>query len=171
MVSLVEFPGHLLRQELLAEFLRIYEGGAAEAHVQQAGKRPRAARDQAAEDFAAIVRERQHEAANIPRRHPGGIGRTEQRADRAAGDDGRLSAQLVEGFEDGDMRDPARAASAQGKREAPAHPAPAWRANSHALHASGRTSGAMASAFSLVAVPSRTRPTIPCRIAARRKKL
>ena len=40
-----------------------------------------------------------------------------------------------------------------------------------AFAASGRTSGAMAAAFSLVAVPSRTRPTMPCRIAASRKKL
>ena len=40
-----------------------------------------------------------------------------------------------------------------------------------AVAASGRIISALAGAWSLVAVPSRTRPIIPCRIAAMRKKL
>ena len=44
-------------------------------------------------------------------------------------------------------------------------------ANCQALAASGRTMAAMPIAFSLVAVPSRTRPAMPCRMAAMRKKL
>ena len=77
----------------------------------------------------------------------------------------------------GDVRDPARAAATQCQRktlrarQALAHGAPASRANAQAFSASGRTSGAMAAALALVAVPSRTRPTMPCRMAARRKKL
>src|SRR6185437_8981027 len=49
--------------------------------------------------------------------------------------------------------------------------APASRANSHALSASGRIISALAGANSLVAVPSRTRPMMPCKMAAMRKKL
>ena len=49
--------------------------------------------------------------------------------------------------------------------------APACRANSHALSASGRIISALAGANSLVAVPSRTRPMMPCKMAAMRKKL
>ena len=49
--------------------------------------------------------------------------------------------------------------------------APVLTANSQAFAASGRTSVALAAATALVAVPSRTRPTMPCRIAAMRKKL
>ena len=51
--------------------------------------------------------------------------------------------------------------AAERKGKALRHCAPASRANSQALMASGRTSGAIAAAFSLVAVPSRTRPTMP----------
>ena len=47
----------------------------------------------------------------------------------------------------------------------------ASRANSQALSASGRTISALAGANSDVAVPSRTRPMMPCKIAAMRKKL
>ena len=53
----------------------------------------------------------------------------------------------------------------------PGYRGPAFTAQSHAAAASGRTSAAIAAAFSFEAVPSRTRPTMPCRIAARRKKL
>ena len=38
---------------------------------------------------------------------------------------------------------------------------PASRANDQAVAASGRTISALAGAYSLVAVPSRTRPTMP----------
>ena len=47
----------------------------------------------------------------------------------------------------------------------------ACRANSHALVASGRIISALAGANSDVAVPSRTRPIMPCKMAAMRKKL
>src|SRR5262249_58509262 len=86
---------------------------------------------------------------------------SDQCADRGAGDGGGLLAHVVERFEHRDMREPARAAAAERKAETPRHSAPASRANSQALTASGRTSGAMAAAVSLGAVPSRTRPTMP----------
>jgi len=44
-------------------------------------------------------------------------------------------------------------------------------AKPQALSASGRIISALAGANSLVAVPSRTRPMMPCRMAAMRKKL
>jgi len=53
----------------------------------------------------------------------------------------------------------------------PACQEPAACANSQALAASGCTICARAGAFALAAVPSRTRPMMPCRIAASRKKL
>src|ERR1700722_11229336 len=49
--------------------------------------------------------------------------------------------------------------------------APASLANSQALSASGRIISALAGANSDVAVPSRTRPIMPCKMAAMRKKL
>src|SRR5690606_10168024 len=49
--------------------------------------------------------------------------------------------------------------------------APARRAKRIAVSASGRTASARAAACWFAAVPSRTRPTMPCTIAASRKKL
>src|SRR4029453_5362288 len=99
------------------------------------------------------------------------IGGADQSADRGAGDGGGLLAHVVERFQHRDGGDPAPPAAAEPKGETLRHRAPASRANSQALTASGRTSGAMAAPVSLVAVPSRTRPTMPWKIAARRKKL
>src|SRR5436305_4375894 len=106
------------------------------------------------------MRERYHEAAHLAPGHARSIGGADKRAARAPGDSDRLVAELIERLEHRDMRKPARAAAAERQRKAFAHCAPATRANSRALAASGRTSGAIARAFSLVAVPSRTRPTI-----------
>src|SRR5260370_1000265 len=77
--------------------------------------------------------------------------------------------ELVERRDHGDMGEPARPAAAEREREG-LH-APASCANRHAVAASGATMAALAGAYSLVAVPSRTRPTMPWKIAARRKKL
>src|SRR5262249_5571941 len=129
----------------------------------------RTRRDQAAEHLGAVVGERDDEAADVPARHPRRVGRADQRADRGAGDGGGPFAHVVERFEHRDMGEPARAAAAECKGKALRHRAPASRANSQALTASGRTSGAMAAAVSLAAVPAR--PTMPWKIAARRKKL
>src|SRR5262249_8918630 len=98
------------------------------------------------------------------------------RADRTAGDRDRPHADLVERLHDGDVGKPARAAAAERKRQrlrraAPRHLAPAARANSHAFAAIGRTICARVGANSLVAVPSRSRPTMPWMIAVMRKKL
>ncbi len=49
--------------------------------------------------------------------------------------------------------------------------APARSAKYHARCASGRTASAFDAAFALAAVPSRTRPTMPWRMPAMRKKL
>ena len=169
--ELVEIIRHAVGQELSAEFFRIDQGGTAEAHAEQVCKRAGARGDEPAEHVRAVVGEPDDEATDLLARHPGGIGGADQRADRRAGDGDGLPAHFVERFEHRDMREPARAAAAKREREALRHRAPASRAKSQAVAASGRTSGAMAAAVSLVAVPSRTRPTMPCRIAARRKKL
>ena len=66
---------------------------------------------------------------------------------------------------------PERSSASERKAKGFAHRAPAARANSQALLASGRTSGPIANACSFAAVPSRARPTMPWKIAARRKKL
>src|SRR3954464_4744328 len=105
------------------------------------------------------------------------MGGADQRADRRRRDGDRLPSHFVERFEHGDMGEPAGPAPAKRERKGllarkvPGHRAPASHAKSQAVAASGRTSGAMSAAVSLAAVPSRTRPTMPCRIAARRKKL
>ena len=169
--ELAEVVRDLLGQELLAEFFRVHQRGAAKAEVEQVGEGAGARRDEAAKDLGAVMRQHDDEAADLLAGHPRRIGGADQRADRGAGDGGGPRTHLVERFEHGDMREPARAAAAERKGKASAHRAPASRANSQASTASGRTSGAMAAAVSLVAVPSRTRPTMPCRIAARRKKL
>src|SRR5262249_12759341 len=185
--ELAEIVRHLIRQELLAEFFRVDQRGAAEAQVEEIGKRARARRDQAAEDFRAVVSERNDEAADFPARHPRRVGGADQRADRGAGDGGGLLGHVVERLEHRDRGAPTRVAAAARKggtlrqRRAASRAeckvdslrqrAAASRATSRVLPASGRASGAMAAAFSLVAVPSRTRPTMPWKIAARRKKL
>src|SRR6266446_6987296 len=166
-----EIVRHLAGQELLAEFFRVDQRGAAEAQVEEIGKRARARRDQAAKNLGAVMGERDDEAADLPARHPRRVGGCDQGADRGAGDGGGLLAHVVERFQHRDVGEPARAAAAEREGKSLRHRAPASRANSQALTASGRTSGAMAAAFSLVAVPSRTRPTMPWKIAARRKKL
>ena len=51
------------------------------------------------------------------RRQPRGVGRAEHGADRGAGDDLGLEAQLVEHLQHQDMREPARAAPAQRQRD------------------------------------------------------
>src|SRR5262249_2957032 len=101
--------------------------------------------------------------------HPRAIERAGHGADRGARNCNGPDAQLVERLEHRDMRESARAAGTERKRQA-FHQAPA-PANDHATVASGRTMSALAAACSLVAVPSRTRPAMPCRIAAIRKKL
>src|SRR5262249_786792 len=169
--ELVEILRHLVGQELLTEFLRVDQRCAAEAQVEEICKRARARRDQAAENLRAVMGERDDEPADLPARHARRVGGRDQRADRGAGDGGGLLAHVVERFQPRDVGEPARAAAAEREGKTLRHRAPASRANSQAFTASGRTSGAMAAAFSLVAVPSRTRPTMPWKIAARRKKL
>src|SRR5262249_45951263 len=102
--------------------------------------------------------------------HAGGVACADEGADRSAGNRYRFDAQFVERFEHDDMSKAARAAAAKRQCHALAH-APASRAKVQAVSASGRTSAALAGACSLGAVPSRTRPAIPCKIAAMRKKL
>ena len=63
-----------------------------------------------------------------------------------------------------------RAAATKRQRDGFRH-APASRAKRQAVRASGRTIAPRNAACSLVAVPSRTRPAMPCRIAPSRKKL
>src|SRR4051794_1799533 len=169
--ELLKFIRHLFRQELLAEFLGVHEGCAAEPDAEQVAERARSRHDKAPEDLRTIVNELDDKPANLGAGHASGIGGAEKRADGAAGNGSGPESQLVERFEYSNMRQPARAATAERKSEALAHRAPASRANSHAFSASGRTSGAIALASSLVAVPSRARPTMPCRMAASRKKL
>src|SRR5262249_24117910 len=117
-----------------------------------------------------VMGDAEHVAADVLACHPSGIGGTDERASRCPGNDDRLDSQFVEGFEHGNMREAARSAGAKcaGDRF---HRAPASKANDQALAGSGRTSSALDAACSLVAVPSRTRPTMPWRIAASRKKL
>src|SRR5262249_48732216 len=172
-----EIVGHRFGQELLAEFLRVHQRGTAETDTEQVGESAGSRGNQPAPDLAATVGERDHVASEIPAGQTGGVGSPDQRADRGAGDRDRLGPDLVERLEHGDVREAAGPAATERERNALAgrrdlaHCAPASRAKAQALTASGCTSGAMAAAFSLVAVPSRTRPTMPCRIAARRKKL
>jgi len=115
------------------------------------------------------MRECDRVAAHVAARHAGRIAGADERADRRAGERHRPHPELVERLDHGDMRDAARAAAA--KRERKTFHAAISCANCQALAASGRTMAAMPAAFSLVAVPSRTRPAMPCRMAARRKKL
>ena len=167
-----------LADECVEEFRAVDRERIAEAGAENLRPRDRARRHHAAQHLAAVMRERKemppHRAAGEPRRIAG----ADHRADRGAGDHRGLHAHLVERLDDRDVGDPARAAGAEREREGfhlsltlRIHLAPACCANSQAVAASGRTICARAGAFSLVAVPSRTRPTMPCRIAARRKKL
>ena len=125
---------------------------------------------QAAPHLGAIVGEVDDVATDRLAAHAGRVDGARHGADRGARDRDRPDAQFVERLEHRDMGKPARAAAAEREREA-LHQAPAARANDHAVAASGRTIRARAAACSLVAVPSRTRPAMPCRIAAMRKKL
>ena len=109
-------------------------------------------------------------AAHLAAAHAGGIARADDGADRGAGDGDGLHAHLVERLGHDDMGEAARPAAAERQRDG-LHLAPASRAKRQAVSASGRTICALAGACSLVAVPSRTRPAMPCRIAAMRKKL
>ncbi len=164
-----EILRHRFGQKLRAEFLGVELRRLAESAGEQVGERAGACGDEPARDFTAIMRQRDDVAADVLAAHAGGISRANQRADRGAGDSGGFYAQIVERLDHRDMRQPARAAAAERERKR-LH-APACRANSQALAASGRTNSALAAAKALVAVPSRTRPAMPCRIAARRKKL
>src|SRR5262249_31133772 len=161
--------------EAVIEFRRIDRERIAEARAEDLRPRDRARRHHAAQHLAAIMCEPDQVAPHGPATQAGRIAGPDHRADRGARDRGRLHAHLIERLDDRDVRKPARAAGAERQRKAlcfpSRHVAPAWRANSQAVAASGRTIWARAGAFSLVAVPSRTRPTMPCRIAARRKKL
>src|SRR5882757_9379659 len=115
------------------------------------------------------MRERGRVAAHVAARHAGRIAGADERTDRGAGDRDRPHSELVERLDHGDMRDAACAAAAE--RERKAFHAAVSCANCQALAASGLTMAAMLAAFSLVAVPSRTRPAMPCMMAATRKKL
>src|SRR5262249_1821134 len=121
--------------------------------------------------FGAIMREIDGVVADVLAAHTRGIACPNNRTDRGAGDRNRLDPQFVERLEDGNMRIAACAAATQCQGHAFRHAAPAWRANPSAVSASGPTICARTAACSLVAVPSRTRPAMPCKIAARRKKL
>src|SRR5262245_19143872 len=116
------------------------------------------------EDKAGII-------ADVLGREAGGIGSSDHRAEAAAGDDRRLDPHFIEDFEHGDMGEAARRAAAEGKADLRRAHAPASLAKCQAVSAKGRTSPAMRRALRLAAVPSRTRPTMPCRMAAIRKKL
>src|SRR5215472_2946295 len=164
-----KFAGHLSGHELFTKFLGVDLRGLAEPSVQKIAKIAGARRHQAAPRLAPVVREGDDVVTDVLTAHARGVSGPNERADRGAGDRGRLHAHLVERLDNRDMGEPARAAAAkcQGKT----FHAPAWEANSKALAASGRTSCALLAASALVAVPSRTLPAIPCIIAARRKKL
>src|SRR5579883_967285 len=116
-----------------------------------------------------MVRDGKHMMTDISAAHSRRIGRADEGADRCAGNGCRLHTHVVERLEYRDVGEPTRTTAPERQREAP-H-APAWRAKSQALAASGATSAALAAANVLVAVPSRTRPAIPWRMAAMRKKL
>src|SRR4029079_5517535 len=109
-------------------------------------------------------------AAHLAAAHTGSIAGPDDGPDRGAGDRHRLDAHLTERLGDDDMGKPPRTAAAKRQRDG-FHLAPASRAKRQAVSASGRTICALAGACSLVAVPSRTRPAMPCRIAAMGKKL
>ena len=163
-------------QKLRTEFLRIDLRRVAEAASKQIGDRACTCRDKPPHCLAAVVGEADDMAADVLAAHSRRIRGTDKSADRGAGDGGRLHAHLVERLDYRDMRQPARAAATEREREGfhlryrLKRPPPGAR-NPSALAASGRTRLAFAAATVLVAVPSRTRPTMPCRIAARRKKL
>src|SRR4029077_15341468 len=158
-----EILRHGLRQKLRAEFLGIELGRLTESAGEQIGERTGTRGDEPARDLATVMRERDDVAAELLAAHAGGVSRADERADRGAGDGGGFYAQFVERLEHRNMREPARAAAA--KRQRKRLHAPPGRANPQALAASGRTISALAAAKALVAVPSRTRPTMPWRIA------
>src|SRR5690349_10495979 len=99
------------------------------------------------------------------------ISGADQRAKTAAGDDRGLDSHLVEDFKHGNMGETARRATAKREADPRGAHAPALFAKNQAVSAKGRTSLAMRRASRLAAVPSRTRPTMPWRMAAIRKKL
>src|SRR5262249_38875109 len=131
---------------------------------------PGARRHRAAPHLGAIVGEMDDVAAERFAVHTGRIDRARHGADRGAGNRNRPHAQLVERLEHRDMGKPARTTGPERQRDA-FHQAPAAQANDHAVAANGRTISALEAACPLVAVPSRTRPAMPCKIAAIRKKL
>ena len=130
---------------------------------------------EARDGLAAPVRQRKDVPPDRLAGKAGRVGSAERRADRASGDRDRPHAEFVERFHDDDVGKAARAAAAERERKrgrrGRRHLAPAARANSQAFAAIGRTICARVGANSLVAVPSRTRPTMPWMIAVMRKKL
>jgi hypothetical protein len=101
--------------------------------------------------------------------HACGISSADQCTDRCAGDRGRLQPHVVERLKHRNVGEAARAATTERERER--FHAPACTAKSQAFAAKAGTSAPLAAAKALVAVPSRTRPAMPCKIAAMRKKL
>src|SRR5262249_60427837 len=163
-----------------AEFRRVDQQRSAERGREHARQRDGAGGEQPRDRFAARVRERDHVAADCLAGEASRIGGPDRRADGTAGNRDRTDADLVERLDDDDVGKPACPAAAERKAErlaralgpsARGHLAPAARANSQAFAAIGRTICARAGATSLVALPSRTRPTMPWIIAVMRKKL
>ena len=157
MRSAAKSSGNGVGQEQLAQLLRI-EPHRREIPREQIADPAGACGHDPAPYLGRIVGEAEHVVAQRPAGHAGGIGRAGDRADRGAGDRRRHEPELVERLEHGDVGEPAGAAGPEREGEALHR---ASQANAQAVAASGRTIAALAGACSLVAVPSRTRPTMP----------
>ena len=167
-----EVVRHFGRQELRAEFLGVEQQRIAERRwraIRDSCRRAR--REQPPEDVAAVVRERDDGAADLLAAHAGGIGRADapRRSRCRRSPTGRTP--ISSSASSTAICASARAPPPPSASATRFHRAPASRAKRQAVSASGRTICALAGACSLVAVPSRTRPAMPCRIAAMRKKL
>ncbi len=93
------------------------EGGARREHVPDAPRGPDARGIEVAHEVEPLFQDLLRVRADLAPAEARGVGRGEDGADRGAGDDLGAQAQLVEGFEDGDVRKPARAAAAERQRD------------------------------------------------------
>src|SRR5947207_1338474 len=109
--------------------------------------------------------------ANVARRNARSIGSADQRSDAAARDDRRLDAKFVEDLKQQNMGKSPGTAAAESKTDFGGAQAPASLAKVKPVSARGFTCVPISAALTLAEVPSRTRPAIPWRMAARRKKL
>ena len=114
--QLLEAIGHGLRPEQVEEPFAVDQSGVAEA-AHEIGELADTAIEQARDHSRPIAEGRQHMLAQFQAGEPGGEGRADDRADRAAGDARGPQAEFVKGLQHGDMAQAAGAAGPEHERD------------------------------------------------------